>query len=199
MLYSVEGVRQCVVLARQEETGQRRLVGYVVVAEGFDRSKAMVRLKELLPEYMLPWALVEVEAIPLTPNGKVDRRRLEEREITTEQTGYVAPRTPLEEQLAAIWQELLGVERVGIHDNFFDLGGHSLLAIRLLAAVRSTLKKEIAVQEIFTYPTIAGLGELLGGAGRLALVPAVERQELPVPIPLSFSQDRLWFVDRLQG
>src|SRR5258708_28627553 len=154
----------------------------------------MTRLQELLPEYMLPSVLMEVDSIPLTRKGKVDRRGLEEREIAVERTGYVAPRTPMEEQLAVIWQELLEVERIGIYDNFFALGGHSLLAIRLLASVRSTLKKEIAIQEIFTYPTIAGLSGLLAGAGGLAPMPAIERQERTPCIPPPFPHAPLCFI-----
>jgi acyl carrier protein len=120
-------------------------------------------LQAQLPEYMVPTAYVEVRAWPLTSNGKLDRKALPAPEGATLLSGrpYIAPRTPIEEVLAVIWIELLGVERVGVHDNFFDIGGHSLMAMRLIAAVRDTLGITLPLKAFFESPTIEHMGRSL--------------------------------------
>jgi len=153
-----------IVLCREDEPGEKRLVAYVVSAqETLATSDLRSALKQTLPVYMLPSAFVVLEAFPLTPNGKVDRARLPEPEGTRAllETSYVAPQTPVEQTLAVIWQEVLEIERIGIHDNFFDLGGHSLLAMRLIPRIRNTLKIDVPVRNIFETPTIAGLAGAL--------------------------------------
>src|SRR5258708_31022764 len=137
----------------------------------------MTRLQELLPEYMLPSVLIEVDSIPLTPNGKVDRRGLEEREIAVERTGYVAPRTPLEKQLAVIWQELLGIERISIYDNFFTLGGDSIIAIQVVSRARR-VGCELQLPQLFTYQTIAALAAVLDRAQEGGIATLLADQEL---------------------
>src|SRR5262249_42304762 len=128
-------VEQVIVLAREDEPGEKRLVGYVVWREGAVTDVGEVRryLKRRLPGYMLPSALVALERLPLTPNGKLDRKALPAPEGRPEVIPYVAARTPMEELLTGIWEEVLHVERIGVHDDFFELGGNSLSATRVVA------------------------------------------------------------------
>ncbi|KAB2654473.1 MAG: amino acid adenylation domain-containing protein, partial [Verrucomicrobia bacterium] len=156
-----------------------------------------------LPEYMLPAAFVRLPSLPLTPAGKVDRRALQGTSWEVPESGrtHVPPRTPSEELLAGIWREVLGKERVGIHDNFFDLGGHSLLAMRMASRIADAQAPGVPLLAIFRYPTIAGLAAHLDAAGgestRPEPMPAPPDRDRP--LPLSFAQQRLWFLDRLHG
>ncbi len=154
-------VRQAVVLVREEAPGDKRLVAYVVPATvGQPPSITAVRdfLQQRLPEYMVPAAFVFLEAMPLTSNGKVDRKALPTPNGALVATSeYVAPHDELEQRLAALWSELLRVERVGLHDNFFNLGGHSLLATQVVSRIRSSFAVELSLQEFFETPTVAGL------------------------------------------
>ena len=149
-------VSQAVVVAREDVAGDKRLVGYVVGADGDapDTSELRSHLKRLLPDYMVPSAFVVLEALPLTVNGKVDRKALPAPEGRPAELEYVAPRTPVEEMLAQIWAEVLGVERVGIHDNFFELGGHSLMAIRVVSRLRDAFSVELPVRQVFEHATL---------------------------------------------
>lgn len=152
-------VEKAVVIAREDQPGDKRLVAYVVAANGTEPSLTALRplLKRTLPDYMVPSAVVVMDAFPLTPNGKIDRRALPapDRSLGKEQTEYVAPRTPLEQTLASIWQELLRVERVGVNDNFFDLGGHSLLATQVISRLRkSDFPVDLPLRVLFEHPTI---------------------------------------------
>src|SRR5579864_2859248 len=158
-LLGMEEVAEAVVEARVDASGEKRLVGYVVTGTGqrIDRSMLQCRLKEVLPEYMVPAAIVEMESLPLTVNGKLDRRALPEPEFAGS-SQYRAPRTPQEEILCALFAEVLGVERVGLDDDFFELGGHSLLAVSLISRIRSILSIELEVADLFQHPTA---GELL--------------------------------------
>src|SRR5262249_55926118 len=155
------GLRENVVLAREDTPGQKRLVAYVVAKADAAPTVAELRahLKEKLPEYMVPQAFVMLEALPLTPNGKVDRKALPAPEGNIDLGHeYVAPRTPTEELLVGLWGRLLGVEKIGREHNFFELGGHSLLATQLVSRIRETCKVELGVRSIFEAPTIAALG-----------------------------------------
>jgi amino acid adenylation domain-containing protein len=154
-------LRGTAVLARMDTSGDERLVAYVVP----QRQPAPTArelggyLKEKLPEYMVPSAFVTLDGLPLTPSGKIDRRSLPapgQSDIQAE-NAYAEPRTPVEEQLVEIWEEVLGLERVGIHDDFFELGGHSLLAMRIVARVREVFQVELPLLSLFEEPTIAGL------------------------------------------
>jgi acyl carrier protein len=143
-----------------EPGADRRLVAYVVLKPGGAQVLDRLRddLKRQVPDYMMPDAFVPVDALPVTPNGKVDRRRLAARPARqSHYDDFVAPRTELEEELARLWAEVLGVERVGVNDNFFDLGGHSLLATRLMFKVRELFDVELPLRALFEAPTLAGL------------------------------------------
>ncbi|HWW77564.1 MAG TPA: phosphopantetheine-binding protein, partial [Pyrinomonadaceae bacterium] len=152
------GVSEAVVIAREEVGGGgRRLVAYAVCKDGAGQltpAELREHLQRLLPEYMLPSAFVLLERLPLTPNGKVDRKALPAPEEVVREAEYVAPRTTTEEVLAGIWAEVLGVERVGVTDNFFDLGGHSLLATQVVSRVREAFGMEVSLRSVFGKPTV---------------------------------------------
>jgi acyl carrier protein len=156
-------VREAVVVAREDVPGDKRLVAYVVPEQGQEMSLTELRsfLRAKLPEYMVPSTFVRLAALPLTPNGKVDRRALPPPEQARPELGkaYVAPRTPVEETLARIWAEVLGVGQVGIYDNFFELGGHSLQAVKLISKISSAMHGKIPIKYIFLYPTIADFAD----------------------------------------
>ncbi|HEB86841.1 MAG TPA: amino acid adenylation domain-containing protein, partial [Gammaproteobacteria bacterium] len=152
-------VQNSLVLVREERAGGKRLVAYVVSEEVDEAFTARLRdyLKETLPEYMVPSAFMVLDAFPLTPNGKVDKKALSAMDLAPSvETGYVAPDTPVEEALAAIWCELLQLDRVGIHDDFFQLGGHSLLAMQVISRMNAALNIEFPLRIFFEFPTIAG-------------------------------------------
>ncbi|WP_275410975.1 condensation domain-containing protein, partial [Paractinoplanes rishiriensis] len=191
-LEGVPGVDRALVVVAED-----RLVGYV--ESGAEPDPAMLRaeLARSLPEYMVPAAIVVVGQFPLTVNGKVDRAKLPAPEVTVAVSGR-GPRDAREEILCGLFAEVLGVAEVGIDDSFFDLGGHSLLATRLVSRIRSALDVELAVRDLFDTATVAGLARRLdaAGAGR-AGVRAVSPR--PERVPLSFAQQRLWFLNRLEG
>ena len=193
-LAGLDGVEQAVVIAREDRPGDKRLVGYVTGTA--DPAGVRAALAERLPAYMVPAAVVVIEALPLTVNGKLDTRALPAPEY---QDGdrYRAPASPVEEILAGIYAQVLGLERVGVDDSFFDLGGDSLSAMRVIAAINTCLDAGLAVRALFEAPTVAQLAPRIGAdAGRLEPLVAVER---PAVVPLSFAQSRLWFIDQLQG
>ncbi len=158
-------VQEAAVVAPQDETGGRRLVAYYAPLHGAAPSADELRrfLGETLPAYMVPTALVEMAALPHTPAGKVDRNALPAPTGAALATSaaYVAPRTPVEEELAALWREVLGVERVGVEDSFFELGGHSLLAAQLFSRLRERVQVELSLREFYRRPTIAAVAETI--------------------------------------
>jgi acyl carrier protein len=152
-------VAESVVVAREDAPGEKRVVAYVV--GGVDAEELRGHLRGSLPEYMVPAAFVVLESIPLTPNGKPDRKALPAPEHAADMDRYVAPRSPVEEVLAGIWAEVLRRDRVGVHDSFFDLGGHSLLIMRLLAKIQTTFDLEISIRTVFSIPTLEAMaGEI---------------------------------------
>ena len=164
-------VRECVVLAREDAPGHRRLVAYVVPVQPSVPSGRELRsfLQGRLPDHMVPSAFVLLDALPLTLNGKLDRRMLPAPDQTRPDLdeAFIGPRTPVEETIAGIWGEVLKVERVGVHDNFFELGGHSLLATQVIARVRAAFEVELALRALFEAPTVAGLADRIEGTHRL--------------------------------
>ena len=193
-------VAQAAVIAREDPRGDKRLVGYVVAQSGQSADPALLRshVGQSLPEYMVPEAIVVLDALPLTPNGKLDRKALPTPEFwASASAAWRAPRTAQEEILCALFAETLGVPRVGIDDNFFELGGHSLLATRLVSRVRATLELELPIRVLFEAPSVAELATRLreGQGARARLV----RQPRPERLPLSYAQQRLWFIDQFEG
>jgi amino acid adenylation domain-containing protein/non-ribosomal peptide synthase protein (TIGR01720 family) len=201
-LARLPSVREAVAVVREDVPGDKRLVAYVVAEEGTPVDVASLRqaLKERLPEYMVPSAIAVLPALPLTSNGKVDRKALPAPEgaLVVRAREYVAPRTALEAQLAALWTELLHVERVGVHDDFFELGGHSLLATQVVSRLRSTVGVEVPLRVLFDAPTVEALAVQVEQATRSVALPALRPAPRGGPLPLSFAQQRLWFLDRLQ-
>jgi amino acid adenylation domain-containing protein len=193
-LSGVDGVEQAVVIAREDRPGDKRLVGYVTGTA--DPATVRAALADRLPGYMVPAAVVVLEELPLTVNGKLDTRALPAPEYQ-DVDRYRAPGSAIEEILAGIYAGVLGLERVGVDDSFFELGGDSISAMRLIAAINTSLDADVAVRAVFETPTVARLAPRIGvGAGGLEPLVAVER---PAVVPLSFAQSRLWFLDQLLG
>jgi amino acid adenylation domain-containing protein len=188
-------VRDAVVLAREDVSGDRRLVAYVAADQprALDPGALREHLRALLPGPMVPGAVVVLARFPLTPGGKVDRGALPD--PARDAAGrHVAPRTPVEEILAGIWGEVLGIGRVGVHDGFFDLGGHSLLATRVVSRVRTALGAEVPLRALFEHPTVAGLAEHVHAALAAGGDASSPLRRLPRDVhpPASFGQERLW-------
>ncbi|MFF8618459.1 amino acid adenylation domain-containing protein [Streptomyces sp. NPDC015350] len=189
-------VEHVTVVAHEFQPGDRRLVAYVVSTTG-RRDEAALRdhARVTLPDYMVPAMVVYLDQLPLTANGKVDHKALPTPDLSPRSSGR-PPRTALERDLCLLFAEVLGVEQVTIDDSFFDLGGHSLLATRLISRIRSSFQAEIGVQALFATPTVAGLSQTLY-QGRQSR-PALEPRSRPEVLPLSFAQQRLWFLNRLE-
>ncbi|MGA4094555.1 amino acid adenylation domain-containing protein, partial [Ralstonia nicotianae] len=179
--------------------GEQRLVAYYVSGEAIEAQTLREQLQASLPEYMVPAAYVRLERLPLTPNGKLDRKALPAPEGQAyASTAYEAPQGEVEVALAGIWQTLLGVERVGRHDDFFTLGGHSLQAVRLVAQVRTQLGAELGLTELFAQPSLSAVAQaIVRGRGRA--LPAITVADRSGPLPLSFAQQRLWFLAQMEG
>ncbi|MGS0897470.1 amino acid adenylation domain-containing protein, partial [Burkholderia stagnalis] len=179
--------------------GNPRLVGYLVAADTQAQPAAQALREALaasLPDYMVPSQLMWLDALPLTPNGKLDRRALPAPDAIVSAADYAAPRTHAEQVLSRLWSEVLGVARVGLHDNFFDLGGHSLLAVRMTAAVRRELGVEVPLADLFAHPVLGRFARAVARADTSAL-PPIALRDASKPAPLSFAQQRLWFLDQL--
>ncbi|MEY8240025.1 MAG: amino acid adenylation domain-containing protein [Cycloclasticus sp.] len=191
------GVKQAVVTASTSK-GQTRLVGYVTGAQTLFASDLTRALKNQLPGYMVPALLMRLDALPLGRNGKVDRNALPEPDFGGQSEEYAAPQGELEQQLADVWLQLLPIEKVGRFDNFFELGGHSLLATRLVSQIRRELNKVLPLRTVFEAPVLADMVTQLNGSNssqRPLLLPVSREQALP----LSFSQQRLWLLEQLDG
>ena len=198
-------VKECVVVARARDSlEEKKLIGYIVSAQ-----ESLVSVDELrrflggkLPDYMIPSAFVFLNALPLTPNGKVDRSKLPPPDDSRPwlEQGFVEPRSEIEELVAQVWREVLKVQKVGVYDNFFDLGGHSLLATRVVARLRINFSVDLPLRKLFELPTVAGLAEHIdflrchqGGISVPPILPVARDRAAP----LSFSQRRLWFLQKL--
>src|SRR6185437_14501096 len=196
-------IAHAAVIAREDTPGRRQLAAYLIPA---DPAAAVpppaglrAHLAATLPDYMIPATYTTLKALPLTPNGKLDRRALPAPDRDTTTAGYTPPRTPAEHAIAAIWADVLGASRIGIHDNFFELGGDSILSIQITSRLRTALGADLSPRAIFISPTVAGLASAIpdeNPAGPAAApIPAVPHDG---PLPLSFAQQRLWFLDQFE-
>ncbi|QPK49500.1 non-ribosomal peptide synthetase [Streptomyces gardneri] len=207
------GVRQAAVVVREDRPGDKRLAAYLVAEPGtvLDPADARTHAAAHLPEHLRPSTFTVLDALPLTPNGKLDRQALPAPDISTTPGGR-APRTAREKLLCELLADVLGVEQVGIDDNFFHLGGHSLLAARLISRISTALGIRVGIAELFHAPTMAALAERLDslgtGTGTDTGADAIVGTEAPRPallptrrpdrVPLSFAQQRLWFLDQVE-
>ncbi|WP_143144973.1 non-ribosomal peptide synthetase, partial [Streptomyces humi] len=194
-------IRTAVVTATGEET-DRRLVAHLVLTDPAQGMPSAGDLRDYLsgrlPAFMVPSVFVELDALPLTPNGKVDRGRLPAPDgLRPVLDGFLAPATATEELLAGIWAQVLGVDRVGVEDNFFELGGHSLLATRVASRVRTVFGVELALSTVFEQPTVRDLAAAVDASTHGTSVPPVTAADREQALPLSFAQQRLWFLDQL--
>ncbi|WP_329571773.1 non-ribosomal peptide synthetase [Kitasatospora sp. NBC_01266] len=193
-------VDAAIVLLREDTPGDHRIVAYLIGADGVPGTGELrTHLQRTLPDYMVPAVFVALERFPLNPNGKIDRRALPAPDSHRPEldAAYTAPRTSVEQTVTAIWSEVLGVDTIGVHDNFFHLGGHSLLATQVTSRLRKALGVELPVRALFTGPTPAQLAAAIEGlesAEASRITPAVRDGR---PLPLSFAQQRLWFLDQL--
>ncbi|MEW6735925.1 MAG: amino acid adenylation domain-containing protein, partial [Acidobacteriota bacterium] len=204
LLRSHLSVADVVVMAREDEPAEKRLVAYIVVKSGNKPTVTDLRnyLKDKLPDYMVPSAFVILNVLPLLPSGKVDRSMLPApiSERPNLARAYVVPHTPTEEMLTDIWSQVLGIERIGIHDNFFELGGHSLLATQVVSRVRETFRIELPLRVLFESQTIAELAtsiEAISQENQGLVSPTIVPIARDRDLPLSFAQQRLWFLDQL--
>ncbi|HEY0737422.1 MAG TPA: amino acid adenylation domain-containing protein [Herpetosiphonaceae bacterium] len=211
-----EAVRDAVVVVRDDRPGDRRLVAYIVGEQANQPTNQPTNqapsatlgedavpglrafLQQRLPEYMVPSAFVVLDALPLTPNGKLDRKALPvpQRDDTGQREAFVAPRTDQEAVIAEIWESVLGIAPIGVEDDFFALGGHSLLATQMVTRLRHALGHSISLRLLFEAPTIAALVAHLAEPPAEAEIPLVAAPRDGSPLPLSFAQQRLWFLDQ---
>ena len=197
-------VKDAVVAVRGQTAGEKKIFAYLLTEDGREIDPQEMRdfLKKRLPDYMVPSAFVVLDKFPLTPNGKVDRKALPDpgqKDMATER--YVAPRTPEEELLVSIWEDILKTDHIGIEHNFFDLGGHSLLATQLVSRVRDAFDVELPLKDVFAAPTIRLMAErikALSGQQGEHKAPPIKKADRTQRLPLSFAQQRLWFLDQLQ-
>ena len=197
VLAGLPGVGQAAVTVREDQPGDKRLAGYVVPAADAELNPAGLReaCGRVLPRHMVPAVITVLRGLPLSPAGKLDRRALPAPEYTA---GGREPATARERALCQVFAHVVGLDTVGVDDSFFDLGGHSLLATRLVSRIRSMLGAEVAIDAVFEHPTPASLAEVLEGAGA-ARPPMTRAVARPQRLPLSFAQQRLWFLEQLHG
>ncbi len=195
-LTALDGVHAAVVVALPDPAGSKRLVAYVVGGVSTDELKKL--LAKDLPEYMIPSAFVAMDALPVTANGKVDRKALPAPDFSGGAAEYVAPRDVVEARLATLFMDVLAARRIGIHDDFFALGGHSLLATKLVARLQSVLGVELPVRAVFEASTVAKMAERVRSATATTRAVPLVRVDRSKPLPASFAQSRLWFLDQLE-
>ncbi|MBP2068832.1 amino acid adenylation domain-containing protein, partial [Streptomyces iranensis] len=201
VLASHPHVARAAVMVREDRPGDPRLVGYSVARPGHEPAAAQLRswLRERLPEHMVPSAVVPLDALPLTANGKLDRKALPAPgPVGAPGTGR-PPASPWEELLCALYAEVLGVPEVGVADSFFELGGHSLLAMRLMGQVRTRTGVDLGIRAVFQAPTVERLATVIQGAERDVARPPLGPMPRTGRLPLSYAQQRLWFLEELEG
>ena len=199
LLQEYTGISQAVVAVKQDSFGFKRLIGYVVCESTFNKDEVTSFLRIKLPEYMVPNIWMELDRIPLTYNGKVNRKALPEPAITFETADYEAPKSGLQKTVSEIWQKLLGVQKVGLHNNFFELGGNSLLAMRVIGAIRKETGRGLHIRDLFSAPTVAQLALVLQSPSTDRSLPVPQPVSRPENIPLSHNQQALWFIHQLEG
>ena len=196
-------VREAVALIHEAGPNDQRLVAYVICGEDVADGELRAHIRERLPEYMVPAAFVRLDAFPLTANGKLDRRALPKPEWARRDSdrAYIAPGTETEAALARIWQDVLGVKQVGLHDSFFDLGGHSLLATQVVSRVRDLFHIELSLRVFFESPSLESVAKAIDAeAGREALAaPPIKPVPRDKPLPCSYAEESLWFLEGLSG
>ncbi|BFH13822.1 hypothetical protein J6TS7_53130 [Paenibacillus dendritiformis] len=199
-LLKTASVREAVAIAREDGDGQPYLCAYIVADKELTSGDLRSALSQALPGYMVPSCFVQLEHMPLTPNGKIDRKALPAPDGSM-QTGadYVAPRTAVEAELAQTWQEVLGIPRIGVKDNFFDIGGHSLRATTLVAKLHKEMGIEMPLREVFQYPTIEQMAEAITGKEHHAVYRSIPIAEESACYPLSSAQKRLYILSQLEG
>ncbi|HYW19649.1 MAG TPA: amino acid adenylation domain-containing protein [Nodularia sp. (in: cyanobacteria)] len=198
-------VQEAVVVAREDVPGNQQLIAYIVPTLSADTSQMIAKVRQYLqsnlPQFMIPSAYVLLDKLPLTPNGKVDRTSLPNPDTSQpeKENDYAEPRSYSEEKLVRIWSEILNIETVGIYDNFFSLGGHSLLATQVISRIRDEFNMAIPLRCLFESPTIAGLGEIIDSKSTNIRVeyPSIQVVSRNEELPLSFAQQRLWFLNQL--
>jgi amino acid adenylation domain-containing protein/non-ribosomal peptide synthase protein (TIGR01720 family) len=200
----VSGVKQVIVLAREDEPNQKRLVAYIILDGKKEEAACIENIRrvcaEQLPDYMQPSQIVVLAEMPLTLNGKIDRKALPKPEGREGLEAYQEPQGLLENRLASIWMELLQVDRVGRRDNFFHLGGHSLIATRLISKIRKSEKVEVPLRAVFEHPVLSDLAHIIEQKYQsTGLLPPITTVPRVGPLPLSFAQQRLWFIEQLLG
>ncbi len=191
----IENIKDCAVIARADSTGEKSIYAYYTSDREENVSKIRDRLGESLPEYMVPSYMMQIEKIPVTKNGKIDKRALPEIEAKTTRK-YVAPRNEIEEKICAVFSEILNVEQVGVKDGFFELGGHSLRATRLVNRIEAETGTRIALKDVFAYPTVEQLAVLAGAETEEYIpIPKAEEKEY---YPMSSAQKRTYFIQQMQ-
>ncbi|MED1910401.1 non-ribosomal peptide synthetase [Brevibacillus laterosporus] len=199
-LVNVEEVQEAVVIAQEDHAGLQHLCAYIVAEKQLTMSELKSRLAHQLPSYMVPSYFIQLDKIPHTPNGKLDRKALPAPEDSTIQTGaeYVPPRTWMESKLVQIWKEVLGLSVIGVKDNFFDIGGHSLRATHLVSKIYKELNQNLPLRDVFQYPTIEQMAEILIGREKIAYtsIPIIEERAY---YPVSSAQKRLYILSQLIG
>jgi amino acid adenylation domain-containing protein len=201
-LFEYPGISKAAVVAGDSTAGERRLIAYIETDKRGRERDVRSFLKERLPDYMIPSVIICVDSFPLTPTGKIDRRKLSEQkvEIESDEDNVVAPQNQTQEILTGIWKKILGHNGIGVHDNFFELGGHSLLATQIVSLIRDSFNVEVPLREIFEKPTIQQLSESIESYLRseLEYTPApIEPAPRDQDLPLSYSQYRMWFIQQL--
>lgn len=207
VIHQFPGIKTAAVGVHEDQSGEKSLCAYLVpdssITEGFSVAKLQAFLKTKLPDYMVPARFMMLDHLPLTPNGKIDRTALPapDHSALPSAAHYAPPRTATEQLLATIMSHILRVDRVGLNDNFFELGGHSLLGVRLQSRIRDAFQIELPLRQIFDSATLFELAssiDAIRAAGQISEMPAIEPVPRDQEIPLSFAQQRLWFLDQLQ-
>ncbi|HHL31338.1 MAG TPA: non-ribosomal peptide synthetase, partial [Oceanospirillales bacterium] len=205
-LLQIAAVGNCVLLLREDQVGQQQLVAYVVLTDHKQQTAEQIKsirdsLAEKLPDYMLPAVFMRIEQVPLTPNGKVDKKALPKPDAADIQGQYTKPQGETEQHLVNIWAQLLKLpaEKISADGNFFELGGHSLLSVKLVSEIRQQFKAEISIRDVFEYPQLSQLGRHISQAAGSQLPPIKPVTRQDNKLTPSFAQQRLWFIDQMDG